>query len=57
MIVSVLTSIAYTLYSYGLSRLASDVAWVWTADSFYYLVLGLLVGYFWKNARWRSLIE
>ncbi len=57
MIVSVLTSIAYTLYSYGLSRLASDVAWVWTADSFYYLVLGLLVWYFWKNARWRSLIE
>ena len=54
MIASVITSVAYALYAYAVSRLVSNVAWVWTADSFYYCVLGALVWYFWKNARWRD---
>ena len=54
MIASVITSVAYALYAYAVSRLVSNVAWVWTADSFYYCVLGALVWYFWKNARCRD---
>ncbi len=56
MIASVITSVAYAIYAWGISRLVSNVAWVWTADTFYYTVLGALVWYFWKNARWRALI-
>ena len=55
MIVSVITSFAYAIYAFMISRLVSNVAWVWTADSFYYFVLGALVWYFWKNAKWREL--
>ena len=57
MIVSVITSIAYAIYAYVISRLVINVAWVWTADTFYYLVLGSLVWFFWRNARWRSRIS
>ena len=39
----------------SLSRMVSNVAWVWTSDTFYYAVLGVLVWYYWKNARWREL--
>ena len=55
MIVSIVTSISYTIYAYVLSRMVSNVAWVWTSDTFYYAVLGVLVWYYWKNARWREL--
>ena len=55
MIVSIVTSISYTIYAYILSRMVSNVAWVWTSDTFYYAVLGALVWYYWKNARWREL--
>lgn len=55
MIVSIVTSISYTIYAYILSRMVSNVAWVWTSDTFYYAVLGVLVWYYWKNARWREL--
>ncbi len=56
MIVSVITSICYAIYAYVLSRIVTNVAWVWTADTFYYAVLGALVWFFWRNARWRELI-
>lgn len=56
MIVSIIASVTYMFYALIVSRMTTEVAWVWTADSFYYFVLGALVWYFWKNARWRAQI-
>ena len=56
MIVSIIASVTYMFYALIVSRITTEVAWVWTADSFYYFVLGVLVWYFWKNARWRAQI-
>lgn len=55
MIISFISIFAYTTYCYLITNWAEQVATVWTADWFYYVITSICVLYFWKRLSWRSI--
>lgn len=53
MLVSILSILSYTVYCWWVTHWTDNVAVVWTADWFYYLVIMIGVIYFWKRLKWR----
>ena len=55
MIISFISIFAYTTYCYLITNWAEQVATVWTADWFYYVITSIGVLYFWKRLSWRNI--